>query len=198
MAGGRQDSARDVQGEGGSSRGVSAARITGGLGHWASVVTDSSKISNTNSDVTWEIAVGRRGQIQRRLSPSESTDLCAAYQNGQTIRELTTQFGIHKTTVTAVLERAGVARRIRTISADEVHRAIELYGTGLSTAAVGAKLGFSAETIRSSLMRSGAELRPRRGWEAGVRGDQRPHTSSVPPGGRSVSGTGERPSGLRN
>jgi transposase len=114
--------------------------------------------------MTWGNAAGRRGQIQRRLSLSESEDLCSAYRSGKTIRELTVQFGIHKTTVTAVLERAGVARRIRTIGADEVERAIDLYGSGLSTAEIGARLGFSAETIRSSLMRNGVRLRPRRGW----------------------------------
>jgi IS30 family transposase len=127
-------------------------------------VADSPEISHTNSSVTWEIAVERRNQIQRRLTASESEELCGAYQSGKTIRELTVQFGIHKTTVTAVLERAGVDRRIRTISAEEVAQAAQLYNEGLSTAVIGARLGFSPETIRSNLMRQGIEIRPRRGW----------------------------------
>ena len=114
--------------------------------------------------LNWDNAERRRSQPQLRLSPIESNDLCTAYQSGNTIRELTAEFGIHKTTVTAVLERAGIARRIRTISIDEVDQAIDLYASGLSTATIGAQLGFSAEAIRSSLMRNGVQLRPRRGW----------------------------------
>ncbi len=83
---------------------------------------------------------------------------------GKTIRELTVQFGFHKTTVTAVLERAGINRRIRTISAEEVAQAAQLYNEGLSTAVIGARLGFSPETIHSNFMRQGMEIRPRRGW----------------------------------
>jgi len=127
-------------------------------------VTDSPEISNPESSVTWEIAVGRRHQIQRRLSTSESEELCRAYQSGKTIRELTSQFGIHKTTVTAVLDRAGIDRRIRTISPEEVVQAEVLYAEGFSTASIGSRLGFSAETIRSNLTRRGVEIRPRRGW----------------------------------
>jgi lambda repressor-like predicted transcriptional regulator len=127
-------------------------------------VTDAQEISSTNPSATWEIAVRRRTQIQRRLSARESEELCGAYQSGKTIRELTVQFGIHKTTLTAVLERAGIDRRIRTISADEVAQAASLYNEGLSTAVIGARLGFSPETIRSNLRRQGMDIRPRRGW----------------------------------
>jgi len=114
--------------------------------------------------VTWEIPVGRRTQIQRHLSASESEELCGAYQSGKTIRELTAQFRIHKTTVTAILERAGIDRRVRTISPEEIAQATELYREGLSTAFIAASLGFSPETIRSNLRRHGVEIRPRRGW----------------------------------
>jgi DNA-directed RNA polymerase specialized sigma24 family protein len=117
-----------------------------------------------NEAVSWKRAAHDRRQIQRRLSGNESEEVCRAYQAGLTIRELSAQFAVHKTTVTAVLERAGIDRRIRTISAGEVTRATRLYREGLSTATIGAALGFSAETIRSSLIRNGVPLRPRRGW----------------------------------
>jgi ribosomal protein S13 len=129
-------------------------------------VTDSSEMSNTHLAVTWENAVGHRSQTQRRLPASESEALCAAYRNGRTIRALSAQFGIHRTTVTAILERAGIDRRIRTISDEEVERATELYDEGFSTAIIGNRLGFSAETVRSHLMRNGVKIRPRRGWSS--------------------------------
>jgi hypothetical protein len=50
-------------------------------------------------------------QTQRRLSAEQVDQLVAAYQAGKTVRELASQFDLHRTTVLAHLERQGVSRR---------------------------------------------------------------------------------------
>jgi hypothetical protein len=107
-----------------------------------------------------------RIQIQTRLSPSDSARLCSDYQAGATLNALASKYRVHKRTASAVLERAGVARRsYNTGPSDEAKSlAVELYDQGHSTAAIGAVLGFSSETIRSHLIKTGITLRPRRGW----------------------------------
>ena len=53
----------------------------------------------------------RPRQKQRRLSPAEAGQLLDAYRAGAIAVELAARFGVHRTTVAAVLERAGKSRR---------------------------------------------------------------------------------------
>jgi predicted DNA-binding protein (UPF0251 family) len=52
-------------------------------------------------------------QTQIRLAPPEVTALAAAYRDGRTIKLLAHRYGIHRTTVTALLSRQGVELRRR-------------------------------------------------------------------------------------
>jgi hypothetical protein len=107
-----------------------------------------------------------RVQAQTRLSISDSARLCSDYQAGATLKALAYEYRIHKTTASAVLQRAGIARRSYNVGPSDEAKllAVELYGQGISTAVIGAILGFSSETIRSHLIQTGIKLRPRRGW----------------------------------
>jgi transposase-like protein len=103
-------------------------------------------------------------QIQRRLRGNEIEQLVAGYQAGATVYELAEQFGVHRGTVSDVLERRGVARRFGPISPAQVATASSLYEGGLSLAKVGQQLGCHATTVREALTKAGVEIRPRNGW----------------------------------
>ncbi|WP_084104448.1 helix-turn-helix domain-containing protein [Demequina sp. NBRC 110056] len=83
----------------------------------------------------------------------------AAYEAGGTIQAVARQFKLHRTTVTAILERQGVALREHAMDDDLIRQARVLYESGLSLAAVGERLGFDAETIARRLKKAGVRIR---------------------------------------
>jgi DNA-binding transcriptional ArsR family regulator len=102
-------------------------------------------------------------QIQRHLGAGEVLSLVHAYTQGDTIDELATTFGIHRTTVMAHLERQTAPRRSGTVTKD-IDEAIRLYEGGWSLDRVGEHFGVDGETVRRALRAAGVTLRPRRGW----------------------------------
>lgn len=53
----------------------------------------------------------RKLQVQRRLSRDEEQLVVEAYMAGLTVYDVGTQFGIHRTTVSAIMQRHGVKMR---------------------------------------------------------------------------------------
>jgi DNA invertase Pin-like site-specific DNA recombinase len=102
-------------------------------------------------------------QIQRHLDANTILSLVRAYAQGDTIDELASTFGIHRTTVMAHLERQGVPRRNGAVTKN-INEAIRLYEEGWSLARVGEHFGVDGETVRRALRAGGVNLRPRRGW----------------------------------
>jgi lambda repressor-like predicted transcriptional regulator len=103
-------------------------------------------------------------QVQRRLGQQEADQLIATYLTGATLAELAEEYGIHRTTATEILERAGVPRRPQPLSPTQIETATFLYESGLSLVKVSTRLGCNAETLRTALIRSGVKIRKRRGW----------------------------------
>jgi DNA-directed RNA polymerase specialized sigma24 family protein len=52
-------------------------------------------------------------QVQRRLSPDNEVLAVEAYLSGLTVYEVGEQFGIHRTTVSAIMQRHGAKMRRR-------------------------------------------------------------------------------------
>ncbi len=75
------------------------------------------------------------------------------------MKELATEFKVHRTTVRAALDRHAVAPRVHAITKAQVALAARLYESGLSLAKVGEQLGFNAQTIATHLKRAGVTLR---------------------------------------
>lgn len=75
------------------------------------------------------------------------------------MNDVARQFGLHRTTVRAILDRAGIAVRPREMSHTQVRLATKLYADDLSLQAVGERLGFNAQTIRTHLSRAGVPIR---------------------------------------
>ncbi len=80
-----------------------------------------------------------------------TSDICAQlverYVAGSTILELATDLGLHRDTVSAALERAGVARRYHERRTVDLERADELHAAGLSISEVAKALGVGRTTL---------------------------------------------------
>jgi transposase-like protein len=103
-------------------------------------------------------------QFQRRLSPDEVAELVEAYEEGATQQQLVVRFGIHKTTVAAHLDRAGITNRRGAMTPEQVSEAIDLYAQGWSLAKIGDHLGVCPTSVYYWLRKHDVELRPRAGW----------------------------------
>ncbi len=98
-------------------------------------------------------------QDQHRLCPDEVSDLVRAYNDGATIKELQTQFGVSRSAVMCHLKRNGVDNRYRVLSDEQISEAAMLYDAGLSLAAVARQFDVSPKTISNTLKRAGLSTR---------------------------------------
>jgi DNA-binding MarR family transcriptional regulator len=76
----------------------------------------------------WGPNVRELCSVQRRLSQPEIEVLVADYEAGERIRELARIYGIHRTTVSAHVARAGKARG--QLTGAQVDEAVRLYEQG--------------------------------------------------------------------
>jgi transposase-like protein len=129
-----------------------------------------SHLEPTSDDHNGAGADDRRPQPTRRdarrLNPDEIDELVATYRSGATVPQLVEEFGLHRTTVLAHLERRNVPRRphVAKLTRDDIGLAADLYKRGQSLAAIGRAFGVNAETIRKGLLQAGVAIRARRGW----------------------------------
>jgi transposase-like protein len=118
---------------------------------------------------TSEVNLRTPRQVQRRLSPDETTKLIGSYEAGETVKDLALRHGLHRETVSNILTRHGIARRPTGIPTERVAEVIADYENGLSLAAIGAKLSVDPATVSLALCKAGVEPRPRNGWNYGPR-----------------------------
>lgn len=101
---------------------------------------------------------GRRSR-QHRLSPDERWRLIADYRTGITAKVLAARYQVHRTTVTAILLRAGEPLRQVGLRDDQVEEAAWRYRDGWSLARLGELFGVDAETVRGALRRVRVRMR---------------------------------------
>ena len=92
----------------------------------------------------------------RRLSDSEVEELVRAYNGGDSIYALGRRFGIHRTTVSEHLKRAGVQTRgvkKRTLTSEEITDARRLREQQMSIAWIGTAIGTTEYAVRRELGR---------------------------------------------
>lgn len=63
------------------------------------------------------------------------------YESGATVYDLAREFGVHRTTISERLKASGVSLRFQPPGEQVVVEMVKLYESGLSLAAVGARLG---------------------------------------------------------
>lgn len=73
------------------------------------------------------------------------------YEAGKTIYAVAPKFKLHRTTVTAILDRHDVPVRAHYMTSAHVNQARELYESGASFAEIGRRLGFDPTTISNRL-----------------------------------------------
>ncbi len=113
-----------------------------------------------------------RKQTQTRLDPEEVAKLVAAYQAGGRVKQLASQFSIHRLTVTSILQREGVTLRPRGIHPDDLPKVIRLYEDGWALARLAIKFDVSPSTVTNTLRRAGVP--------SGERSARRPGCREVP------------------
>lgn len=92
---------------------------------------------------------------QTRLTASDELALCSRYQAGATVRELSAQFGIHRTTVSSCLRRHAIPTRanVRKLTDRQVKCAAAQNADGASINSLAQGLGVDPETLRKELQR---------------------------------------------
>jgi len=68
-------------------------------------------VDHKTADLSESIPRHSAKQLHRRLPPNEVERLVDDYNAGTLVRDLAAQFGIHRNTVSAILDRMGVQRR---------------------------------------------------------------------------------------
>lgn len=98
-------------------------------------------------------------QIQRRLDVTAQAAVVTEFQAGATIRALAAKHQVHRTTVSAILQRAGVPARQRGLRPEQISEAVELYAKGWSTADLGKRYNVTDMTVRARLIEAGVSMR---------------------------------------
>jgi hypothetical protein len=97
-------------------------------------------------------------QAQTRLDSDEVAKLVAGYLAGGRVKQLAKQFGIHRLTVTSILQREGVTLRPRGIHPDDLPKVIRLYEDGWALARLAIKFDVSPSTVTNTLRRAGVPI----------------------------------------
>ena len=126
---------------------------------------------NRDDEVAVALAVGRPmtkvsgvvKQTQRRLTLQQQSEVVRRYEEGAQMSYLAKHFGVHRSTVSAILKRHGVSTRQSGLSADQVRRAVMLYEQGKSLAVIGKLLGVDAGTVHTRLREQGVRMRSTQG-----------------------------------
>ena len=82
-----------------------------------------------------------------------------------TIHEIAKEFKIHRATVSQHLERAGVSKRPRSMTAEQIDEAVQDYVAGQSLQKIGNRLGFDSTTVLRELRRREVQTRDTHGRE---------------------------------
>ncbi len=128
---------------------------------------------NRGDEAAVALAVGRPmtkvsgvvKQTQRRLTLQQQAEVVGRYQAGAQMSYLAKHFGVHRSTVSAILKRHGVSTRQSGLSANQVDEAVLLYGQGKSLAIIGNKLGVDTGTVHNRLLEQGVIMRDTHGRE---------------------------------
>ena len=102
---------------------------------------------------------------QHRLNAEQRQAVVQDYLAGASLAALARSYGVHRETISKILQEAGVATRVqRTISWEQITEAAVLYRQGWSLARLAEHYGFDGQTIRTHLVRSGVVMRGPQDW----------------------------------
>ncbi|MCT2977629.1 helix-turn-helix domain-containing protein [Propionibacterium freudenreichii] len=93
------------------------------------------------------------------MNASNRAELLAGYAAGVPVRELATQFKVHRSTVWELARQAGLEVRQPELADAIRQNAARLYAAGLTLAQVGTQFGISDEAVRSAVVACGGTIR---------------------------------------
>ena len=124
------------------------------------------KLPNRLHDIRSEAIVHHRArptpatrQRQHRLDRAATRQLVERYRGGSQIKDLATEFDVHRTTITTVLRREQVELRQAGLNASQLEKARTLYRDGWSLARLGEKFGVDGTTVWRQLLLAGVVMR---------------------------------------
>jgi transposase len=91
---------------------------------------------------------------------SEMSKLIKEYEQGALVKELAERFGVHRVTVTALLERHEVELRRSGLVSEVIPIVARMYSRGWSCARLGELFGVDASTVWRALRVAGVKMRP--------------------------------------
>jgi lambda repressor-like predicted transcriptional regulator len=100
-----------------------------------------------------------------RVDPATVAEVANKYKAGARVTDLAAHHGIHRFTVSQILERQGVERRPQGLPAEHLADVIAAYNAGSSLAALAKRMSVARGTIAAELKKAGVPLRPRKGWD---------------------------------
>lgn len=77
------------------------------------------------------------------------------------VSAISAKYGVHRSTIPALVRRAGAEVRIAGLATDERARASLLYESGMALVQVARLMGISAHAVRQAVLDEGGQLRPR-------------------------------------
>lgn len=95
------------------------------------------------------------------MNASNRASLLDSYAAGVPVQELADRFGVHRSTVSELVRRAGVPARSPGLPESIRREAARLYEGGLTLPQVAARLGISNDGARSGIVSCGGTIRPR-------------------------------------
>lgn len=98
---------------------------------------------------------------QTRLTPERRAALVLDYEAGMPVKAISANYGVHRSTVPALVRRAGAEVRVAGLDAEERARASALYGSGMTLAQVARHMGIGDEAVRQAVLDEGGQLRAR-------------------------------------
>lgn len=97
--------------------------------------------------------------LRRRLTPQVIEELVTRYTAGETIRNLSREYGVARSGLCTLLQVEGVELRAQGITPEDAEWAAQLYECGLTIRQVVERAGYSYGTIRTALHERGVVLR---------------------------------------
>jgi hypothetical protein len=100
-------------------------------------------------------------QKQTRLADSDRTEVVERYQAGETANGLAEAFDVNRATVFAILQRAGIKSRFRTLTDRDIASASAMYEAGQSLASIANHFDVADRTVLNAFRRAGVATRQR-------------------------------------
>ena len=128
--------------------------------------SNRQKLPNRLRDIRSEANIRRRArstpatrQCQHRLDRTAIAQLVARYLGGSPIKDLATEFGVHRTTIATLLRRQRVELRQVGLNERQIEEACRLYRDGCSLAKLAGRFGVDNMTVRRYLTLAGVVMR---------------------------------------